>query len=195
MQISWKHDDTYLAGQPTLDRRIDVFEARMWGWQLHVADLIINGGQGHAGNARIEPLPHAAFAALQVALVYFEAIAKYEAGYTGKESRKYFIDGLLSVFPKVATLPSKSTERLLNSLYEGARCGLYHMSMTAPGIALARTGQALSFSDMPPTIVIDPHVLIPELKIHFGKYIARLRDPTESTLRRNFVKCFEHSGG
>lgn len=69
------------------------------------------------------------------------------------------------------------------------------MSMAAPGIALARTGLPLSFSDTPPTIVIDPHVLIPELKIHFGKYIARLRDPAESTLYRNFVKCFEHSGG
>lgn len=193
MQISWKHDDTYLAGQPTLDRKIDVFEARMWGWQLHVADLIVNGGQDHAGKGRIEPLPHAAFAALQVALVYFEAIAKYETGYTGKESRKYFIDGLLSVFPEVATLPD--TERFLNRLYEGARCGLYHMSMTASGIALERTGQAFSFSfsEVPPTIVIDPHVLIPALKIHFDQYIARLRDPAESSLRRNFAKCFEHA--
>jgi hypothetical protein len=193
MRISWRHDDDFLAGTSSIEKKVEVFEAQMWGWQLHVADLIVNGGRNHEDDRDVEAIPHAAFAALQVALVYFEAIAKYEAGFTGRDSRKYFEAGILSVFPNIAALPYAPTQRSLELLYEGARCGLYHLAMTAPGIALARTGQAISFTSTPTRIVIDPHVLIPQLKRHFAEYVTRLRDPTEVKLRERFAKCFDHA--
>ena len=192
MRISWKHDDNYLSVHGPIEKKIDVFEAQMWGWQLHVADLIVNGGRNHDGDTDVNAIPHSAFAALQVALVYFEAIAKYEAGYTGRESRRYFEAGVLSVFPIVGTLPYLATRRFLEFLYEGARCGLYHLAMTAPGIQLARTGQAFTVDSDPTRVIIDPHTLIPQLKAHFAAYIARLRDPNETLLQQRFEKCFDH---
>lgn len=123
--ISWKHDAAFLSGSVRIGKRIDVFEAQMWGWQLHVADLIINGGRDHSDTCDVGAIPHGAFAALQVALVYFEAIAKYEAGYTGRDSRALFIRGVLSVFPEMAKTPFLATRDLLDLLYEGGRCGLY----------------------------------------------------------------------
>ena len=190
MRISWKHDDTYLSGEVPLDKMIDVFEAQMWGWQLHVADLIINGGRNHEDNAEVNPIPHSAFAVLQVCLVYFEAIGKYENGDTGRDSKRLFLKGLLSVFPGLAQAPFAATQRLVQVLYEGARCGLYHLAMTAPGISVARTGSAITFQLEPERVVIDPHVLVTQLKQHFASYIARLRDPSERVLRERFEKCF-----
>jgi len=81
---------------------------------------------------------------------------------------------------------------LLDTLYQGARCGLYHLAMTAPGIVLERSGQALSSTSNPTRVVIDPHILIPELKGHFASYVARLRDPAEVDLRQRFERCFGH---
>lgn len=188
--ISWKHTSEYLSGNVSLEKKIDVYEAQMWGWQLHVADLIINGGRDHDNTRDVPAIPHSAFAALQVGLVYFEAIAKYEEGYTGRDSRAYFIKGLLSVFPELATASAAVPKDLLALLYEGARCGLYHMAITAPAISLARTGEAITFIQSPKGIIIDPHALIPRLKDHFAAYVARLRDPSEQVLQQNFERCF-----
>jgi hypothetical protein len=193
MQISWKHDHTYLDGSPDIGKKIDVFEAMMSGWQLDIADLIINGGRDHEHKVDVPKIPHSAFAALQVALVYFETIAKYEAGDTGKESKKNFVNGVLSVFPEVRGFPYSATEDFLSKLYSGARCGLYHFSMTAPGISVASTGNPITFSETTREIVIDPHALIPKLKAHFAAYIKSLRDTSNTQLRKNFEKCFDHS--
>lgn len=191
--ISWKHEDTYLGRNASPEREIDVFEAQVWGWQLHVADLMLNGGRDHDGN-EVAAIPHSAFAALQVGLVYFEAIARYEAGYTGtRKSKEYFKKGLRAVFPSIASSRDAATERLLDELYVGARCGLYHMSMTAPGIALLHTTTSEAISLGKDQILIDPHKMITALKDHFASYVHRLRDSTESNLQRNFKKSFDQA--
>ncbi len=130
---------------------------------------------------------------LQVVLVYFETIGKYLEGNTGRESAASFKKGFLSVFPQVAEFPYSVTREFLDTLYSGARCGLYHASMTAPGIALSRTGTPIQFTQTPVQIVIDPHALIPAMKDHFTDYIQKLKNEENKELRGNFRKCFDHS--
>lgn len=193
MQITWRHTDADLDVKGSIGKKIEIFQAKVWGWQLHVADLAINGGRNHEDAANVSGLPHSGFAVLQILLSYFETIARYESGNTGKDqSREFFIQGVLSVFPQVRTFPYAATRRFLNQLYENARCGLYHISMTRAGVAIARTHAAISFAENPPRIVIDPHELAPALKRHFECYIARLRDPTQAELQENFRKRFNH---
>ena len=104
MLISWKHDDATFHGALTFDQKIEVFYERIWGWQLHVAEICLNGGRSHDGRDTAEAIPHSAFAAMQIMLSYFEMIAKYEDGFVPKtpkqgESPKYFKRGVQSVFP------------------------------------------------------------------------------------------------
>ena len=193
MKISWKHEHTELDANSSIEKKIEVFRERVWGWQLHVADLAINGGKNHDETADVQSLPHSGFTVLQILLSYFEMIARYETGNNGKDdSRELFVRGIQSVFPVVSTLPYAATRTFLNQFYSNARCGLYHMSMTGSGISIAPTGTPIAFADNPPHIVIDPHELAPAMKTHFAAYISRLNDPAEAELRKNFEKRFNH---
>jgi hypothetical protein len=52
MQITWKQSDTDLVWPLTVEQKIDIFYEQLWGWQLHVADLIANGGDALEGEAK-----------------------------------------------------------------------------------------------------------------------------------------------
>ena len=170
-----------------------MFREKVWGWQLHIADLAINGGRNHDSTADVASLPHSGFAALQILLSYFETIARYETGNNSKDqSRDLFIQGVQSVFPQVSNFPYAATRNFLNQLYGKARCGLYHMSMTGAGVAIGRTHTAISFADNPPRIIIDPHELAPPLKKHLDGYVTRLNDTAQTDLRKAFERRFDH---
>ena len=48
MWITWKHQDTdFVMPLTNIDHKIEIFYERIWGWQLHIADLCINGGESH----------------------------------------------------------------------------------------------------------------------------------------------------
>ncbi len=193
MRITWKHEHTDLNANSSIAKKIEIFEHRVWGWQLHVADLVINGGRNQEDTKDVADIPHAGFATLQILLSYFEMIARYETGNSGKDqSREVFIQGVQSVFPQVSGFPYAPTRKFLNLLYSDVRCGLYHMSVPGSGVAIARTQVAIRYADNPPQIVIDPHELARALKLHFQGYIARLNDATQTELRKAFEKRFDH---
>ena len=115
MRISWRHEHTELDAKSPIEKKIEIFQARVWGSRLHVADLAINGGRNHENTADVQPLPHSGFAVLQILLSYFEMIARYETGNNGKDdSRELFVKGVQSVFPEVSTMPYAATRTFLN---------------------------------------------------------------------------------
>jgi hypothetical protein len=82
--------------------KVEAFLDRVHGWQLHIADELINGRYDENGNIVGEIIPHSGFAALRIAASYFEMIARYEASYTGLgESKHYFKKGITTVFPDI----------------------------------------------------------------------------------------------
>ena len=88
-------------------------------------------------------------------------------------------------------------EGLLTKLYKGARCGLYHNSMTTPGVGLGQPsdGTPIAFDAAANRLAISPERLATALKNHLEQYRAMLLDPNNTDLRLNFERRFdEHNG-
>ncbi|MGH9380206.1 MAG: hypothetical protein ACRD2Z_06295 [Thermoanaerobaculia bacterium] len=69
------------------DQKVDLFYEQALGWQLHLAELVANGGTafGEEGNREgkvVSSIRHSGFAVLQICLSYFETIGYY----TGEQS-------------------------------------------------------------------------------------------------------------
>jgi hypothetical protein len=189
--ITWNHQDTDFSKPWTIEDKTEIFYERIYGWQLHVADLMVNGGLLLGTDQRIQAIPHSGFACLQVCLSYFETIAKYREGFAREgHSREYFKKGFLMVFPKLNQADRAILNLLLDSLYEGARCGLYHASMASPGIGLGQCSGPIGLSDNN-DIVINPNNLPIFLKQYLNNYRDQLRDSQNLELRANFEKRFD----
>jgi hypothetical protein len=190
MWITPNYQNTDFVWPLSIDDKITIFEDRTMGWQLGLANRIINGESG--ANA----IPHSGYAVLNIVLSYFEMIAKFRDGYDQQgESQHYFKQGVYEVFSQLRTHPRGAVERLLDVLYHGGRCGLYHGGMTDSRIVL--TGQldaAMAFDEGNERLVINPHRLIPGLIAHFQRYIGELRDTANEPLRSNFERRFDYEG-
>ncbi len=197
IMITWKHKDTDFAGPWTLDQKIEIFRERCLGWQLHIADLMANGGTHLNGRNVIPPIPDSGFAVLHVCMSYFESIARYEEGdTTSDDPGVFFKKGVKSVFPAFLAGHASGAEALLKSIYKGARCGLYHCSMTKLGIALSdKPPEAVSYDAGRNEVTFNPHKLPLVLKAHLANYVKKVCDPAETDLRKNFEKRFDVENG
>lgn len=198
MWITWKQRLSELSWPPPFEEKVEIFYQRTLGWQLHIADLLANGGQPFEESFSVQPLRHSGFAVLQICLSYFETIGQYEQKKpTTKTSTEYFREGVRSVFPQLRARHGKDVERLLTRLYKGARCGLYHNSMTMPGIGLGPpSGDVpITYDARTNELAINPESLPRALKNHLEQFRARLLNPGNFDLRQNFERRFnEHNG-
>ena len=175
----------------TLDVKIDIFHERVYGWKLNIADQLINGVKDSMGKIVIEGNPHAGYAVLDIIMSYFEMIAKYHDGYTGLKSRPYFEKGVHLVFPELKDKDSHLVKDVLDILYKGTRCGLYHSGVTDNRVLLmgGEYQPITLYSNR--KVVINPHKLVLVLKKHFNDYITQLKYTDNSKLRQNFEKRFD----
>ena len=206
MWLSPSYQDTDFSFPLSLDDKITLFEDRMLGWRLNIADQIINGKKRPDGTEEYPPIQHSGYAALDIVFSYFEMIAKYEDGFadTGK-SKDYFKLGVHAVFPEYVQ-PKMPTGRLavpvgkvktlfdevLDIMYDGIRCGLYHSGTTNGRVVL--TGgieAAIAFNPQTFELYINPHLLVPKLKTHLLDYVGRLKDSKNNALRAKFEARFE----
>ena len=177
----------------SLDNKIEIFLDRTIGWQLNIADKIINGERDNQGNVISSGIPHSGFAVLHIVLSYFEMIAKYQDGFAQNgQSGQYFREGVLSVFPQLQNHPQNILDGVLDTIYRGVRCGLYHSGMTDPRVVL--TGDidvAMVFDAQNQRLIINPHLLVPALSTHLRAYGNQLRNPANTQLRNNFEQRFD----
>lgn len=189
----------------SLDDKITIFADRTMGWKLDIADQLINGKKRNDGTNERSPIPDSGYATMDIIFSYFEMIAKFNDGYTQKgQSEKYFKSGVYSVFPILiqhqvpANIPGVQgkvisvIDYVLDLLYEGVRCGLYHSGFTTGRIVITggiRDPMALDIQNM--ILIINPHLLVPKLISHFNSYISLLRDPNNQELRNKFEARFE----
>jgi hypothetical protein len=197
MWLNWKNEDTDFEWPLSFDDKVSIFYERIWGWQLHVAELCLNGGQSHDSKSSVNQIPHSEFAALQIMLAYFEMIAKYEAGYNPPSPRRersaeYFKRGVNSVFPALASQHHSDVDLFLEDFYRKEPSGLFHMSQTAVGILLTTGSAAMQYDPLKQVLLIDPYKLPGILKSHLVEYCNLLKDPANMDLRENFRKCFDH---
>lgn len=192
--LSPSYRDTDFSFPHSLDTKITLFEDRVLGWKLNIADQIINGSQ------ETSSIRHSGFAVLDIVFSYFEMIAKYEDGFKGGESEKYFKKGVHSVFPEIRKFPPSTASPLspvgnvvslvdtvLSLMYKGIRCGLYHSGVTSGKIFLTTEIETpIAFDVQLQMLIVNPHLLVPKLKSHLRNYIERIRDNKNIDLRTKF---------
>lgn len=193
MKITWKHSEKDFCWPLTFEHKVEIFYQRALGWQLHIADLLANGGEPFGVATSMPQVPHSGFAVLQICLSYFETIAHYkQTNPATKTSTDYFKAGVRSVLPKVGESHETTVNGLLDALYGGARCGLYHNSMTVPGVGLGQPpgDDPMIYDANQKILVISPERLPKVLKQHLETFRAALLDPKNAALRENFERRF-----
>ena len=80
---------------------------------------------------------------------------------------------------------------VLDLMYEGIRCGLYHSGITNGKIFL--TGEIetpMAFDLQLQMLIVNPHLLVLKLKGHLKYYVERLRDTNNADLRARFERRY-----
>jgi len=186
----WKHEHSDFTSPLTFEQKVDLFYEQTLGWQLHIADLIANGGItfGRNGNPgdRVDAIDHSGFAVLHVCLSYFELVGSIALPNKSSYSET-FKAGARRVFPAVFT-GSANSEDALQRLYKGARCGLYHAGRTRSRVGLSDTS-IIAYDSRGVTVC--PKLLPKELKAHLDNFKLELLNPTNKALQEQFVKLFD----
>jgi hypothetical protein len=200
--IAWNINSDDVTWPPsTIEEKVEIFYQRALGWQLHIADLLANGGEPSGTPYSVKPLVHSGFAVLQICLSYFETIGHYEQSNVlpPKGSQGYFFKkGVRSALPQLlADYGETVLDELFARLYGGARCGLYHNSMTVPNVGLGQpAGDApMAYDSAAKILAISPERLPRALKAHLEGFRIRLLDPKEIELRQNFERRFNEDNG
>lgn len=194
MWISWKHQDSEFTGHPSFDRRVELFYEQALGWQLHIANLIANGGTafGENGNREghaVAAIRHSGFAVLQICLSYFETIGHYTS--TQTRSKAAFSKGVRDVFPDLALWDTDVVDAFLKDLYHHVRCGLYHNVRTVRvGLGIPPDPIAIAYDRRTRQVIICPERLPGVLIQHLDAYRAALMDPRNADLRSAFEARF-----
>jgi hypothetical protein len=205
MWISKNFQDSNFQQPLSLDDKIMIYEDRVLGWKLDIADQVINGVKRLNGTEERTAIPHSGYATLDILFSYFEMIGKYEAGFAQEgKSKYYFKEGVFAVFPqlrqgKISAKPPGVTGIVISMadffqdiMYEGIRCGLYHAGATSGRVVLTgEIEQPFAIDPQNMLLIVNPHLLVPLLKEHFASYIARLREPSNQILRDNFEVRFD----
>ncbi len=198
MWITWKDKDDDLIWPIPLEKKIDIFYQQALGWQLHVADLVANGGLPLDGGTTLLAIRHSGFAVLQICLSYFETIGKYQAPKgSHKKDNEYFKAGVQAVFPSIRNVPSEVRKQLLDVLWKDARCGLYHNSRTRHRVGLGQppNGEAMAYDSEAQILAISPEHLPQDLKAHLERYRTDLLNPVNGEARQNFEYQFDKDFG
>jgi hypothetical protein len=166
---------------------------------------VANGGQPLEAPGSVKRLEHSDFAVLQICLSYFETVGHYQQppeppeGKSKKEKQGYFFkEGVRAVFPLLLAGYSEAVEDLLDRLYVGARCGLYHNSMTVPGVGIGKplVGDApIAYDPDSKRLAISTKRLTKALKLHLEEFRTQLFNPNNVDLRHNFEQRFDKDNG
>jgi len=185
--------NTDFTGPLHVDDKVRIFHERTLGWQLDIADACINGRE--FDGKKEGPITHSGYAVLQIVLSYFEMMAKMRDGFVGTgKSGHYFREGVRDVAPFSKTsAPQSVVEDLLNILYLSGRCGLYHSGVTEGRLSLSgRIRETMRYDGVNKHLVINPHRLVLDLRVHLKAYVDQLQDPANVQLRENFERRFDY---
>lgn len=194
--VTWRHLDSDFRVPISYEQKVGIFYDQALGWQLHIADLLANGGrQFHAvvagrrvvgSNTRVSPIRHSGFPVLQICLAHFETLGRY-LGVRGKD-KDAFVAGVNRVFPAF-----KGTT-FASDLYHDARCQLYHnVRRLRVGLAPMRT--SVRYDKSRRRMMLCPERLPRRLKKHLREYRRELLADPSSVLARAFEKQFDKDAG
>lgn len=166
----------------SLDDKITLFADRVRGWQLYLAEEIV------------DRIPHAGFIALYSLMHYFEMIAKFMDGFVSEgSSDKYFKEGFKDASKYLVKDVVLLTDPIVDMIYKQIRCALYHTGLVGPNIILTGDiGEPIQINNA--GIIVNPHKLARALQQHFDSYLRKLNDPSQTSLRNKFETRFNYLG-
>jgi len=184
-RISRKFSDTDFGGKPNLDQKIEIFEDRVMGWQIDIAEELRRLIVDLKNNGTT--IQHAGFGLLSILFSYFEMLTQYKQGTDSKNKSTDFLKkGLEDVFPK------KFTDDERKDIADLVRNGLYHSTFTKKGVLL-HGDYSDSIAIKCGIVLVNPHKMVDDIKTHFQKYIADLKSRKDATEVANFEKMYDHA--
>jgi hypothetical protein len=165
---------------PSIDEKIEVFEDRVIGWQIEIAETIEK-------LIRTEPsMHHAGYALVSVLFSCFEMMAQFIEGKPSDGgSKKAFVRGFKYVYPGTKLMDAE-----IEGIYSKIRCGMYHDGHTKFG-TLISSSYPDTFSVNGDTTLLNPHKLVADVKNHFQGYVSTLKDKMKTTERNNFEATYD----
>ncbi|MBE2268546.1 MAG: hypothetical protein IAE80_09990 [Anaerolinea sp.] len=178
-----KLNDFYPWDRPLTDQQmIEIFLARIEGYQLAPAETLLSPAIHHAG-----------FAALHILMSYFEGIEQYKQGKRSNSAPSgFFWRAFQEVFrDEIEELKGKELGKSFgNDLYHNLRCGLYHDGSTRQNIRIhGDYPSAFSVNDYG-LVEINPHLFPNKIRRHLYEYVNELRRPDYDQLQK-FKAMFE----
>ena len=198
MWIAWNYQDTDFTWPLTFEQKVNLFYEQALGWQLHIADLVANGGTafgegGQRDGKVVSSIRHSGLAVLQICLSYFETIGRYTGQRFGSEDA--FCQGVYQVFPNLPT-DNAEVAKAVHSLYRDARCGLYHNPRTARlGLRPMPESEAIVYDCTNQLVMVCPEHLPRVLKDHLNRFRDALLDERNVKLRVAFERQFDKDSG
>lgn len=160
----------------TVDEKIEVFQQHFSTRFIGIAEQLGTQFENDSG-----PLSESGFFILSGITSYFETINQFLKGeLSGGKSRQFFREGFRAVYPGTCC-----TDNDLNDIYDWLRNGLYHTSLPKQDTRLSRY-YGCALDKHADGIDINPAQLVRDIRLHFDKYVTRLKEPTETVLRYNF---------
>ncbi len=161
----------------SIDFMINVFFDRIDGWHLAIADQCLSN------------IEHSAWAALQIALSYFEIAGFFTCRCLKGKNWERFREGFFSVFPgwknKNPDVPEILWDVLRNRLYH---TGVRNKNPKVRIIASRRP--VFHWDSNAGVLILDPHQLVLLMRTHLREYVEKLRDSTNTQLREDFKEAF-----
>lgn len=172
-------DNTPPPGEWNLEIKINIFEARVNGWFLDVADQLRSNDA-------------AGYAILSIILCYFEMIELYIKGITQdlddygrgqrtrEPSKEHFKGGVRRV-AQHSNWPQNDLDTMSDRLYTAFRCGIYHGGMTRQGALITEDpNMEAVYQVSDANLIIKPRQLLSDVQKHFKSYISDLRQKQSS---------------
>ena len=184
----WKSLTLNEANGTTADweKGILIFEARIRSRFIEPAQLLIDVEASEKRGTN-------GFAVLAIDFLLIETIQGFRRGLVNHNGQsKALFKAFLASWPAfIACVPKGgSADDLAVSVYEQGRCALHHTGSTHR-VIVGKRGKMLVFhSDG--RIVINRSLLHQELANAFDAYLAELRDPANTDLRKKFKDKMDH---
>jgi hypothetical protein len=176
--------------------KVQLFWERFHGWKFDIATKMLDGYETEE-TKKVLGIPHSGYAAMDTMFSYFEPLGKHLDGYLDpddvRKSGHYFKEGMKNIFG-FSGHDSGTVDKLLDVLWTGIRCGLYHSGQTKKGILISGgTKEAIRFATADEIVIVNPHKLAEGLIRHVADYRDRLlKEGETSVLGKNFIARYDY---
>jgi len=182
--VSPNYTEADKGTNPSESDLVEVFRDRVDGWQLAIAEEMLRQVED---SATYPAMRHAGYTLISVVFSYFEMVGQIIGRGQQPSPTEDFVRGFKDVYPK-----TRLTTGEIKIIYGRVRCGMYHDGYTKRGVYISSRYKQ-TFEMKKGIVLLNPHLLIPDLRTHFGALTLRLEDPRNKKLRANLLKLMKQS--